>query len=67
MAKFILLYRCLMLTSNVFDMLYDQAKALPDEQRLDYLLDNCDDTDEALQILEEIRTWEQIHEQRPRA
>ena len=55
-----------MLTSNVFDMLYDQAKALPDEQRMDYLLDNCDDTGEALQILEEIRTWEQINEQGPR-
>lgn len=49
-----------MLTSNVEDMLYDQAKVLPDEQRLDYLLDNCDDPEEALRILEDIRTWEQI-------
>ena len=49
-----------MLTSNVYDMLYDQAKVLPDEQRLDYLLDNCDDLEKALRILEDVRTWEQI-------
>lgn len=48
-----------MLTSNVYDMLYDEAKALPDEKRMDYLLDNCDDSKEAEQILEDIRSWEE--------
>lgn len=51
------------LTSNVYDMLYDQAKILPDEQRLDFLLEQCDDAEEALRILEDIRAWEQINGQ----
>lgn len=52
-----------MLTSNVYDMLYDQAKILPDEKRLDFLLKQCDDPEEALRILEDIRAWEQINGQ----
>ena len=52
-----------MLTSNVEDMLYDQAKALPDSERLDYLLDNCDDLEEALRMLEDIRAWEALNGQ----
>lgn len=50
-----------MLTSNVFDMLYDQAKVLPDEERLAFLLGQCDDSKEAEQILNEIRSWEEYN------
>lgn len=51
-----------MLTSNIYDMLYDQAKVLPDEDRLAFLLGQCDDAEEALRILDDIRTWEAFNE-----